>query len=114
MVTLKKFNLSGSELGTCELAPEIVEDLLTANRSKITLWLSGKIKGNGTPPLSGEAKLAIARRSPTLKKVQGALVKVRLLPPSIKGGGRPMGPKPKFDQHVKINKERKEPLSAPS
>ena len=52
-------------------------------------------------------KLSIQPRNPIRKK-GGRARQGCLVAPQYRGGGRVFGPKPKFDQHVKINqKERK-------
>ena len=46
-------------------------------------------------------------KKPHPQKGTGRARQGSLAATQYKGGGRPMGPKPKFDQHVKINKKEK-------
>lgn len=107
MVTLKKFNLSGSELGTCELAPEIVEASADSQSIKDYIVALRENQRQWNASVKRRSEVSHSTQKPHPQKGTGRARQGSLASTQYKGGGRPMGPKPKFDQHVKINKKEK-------
>lgn len=107
MATLKKYDLSGKEVGSVEIADSLLEvsantqlikDYLVAIRNNARQW-SAKTKGRAEVNHSG--------KKPHPQKGTGRARQGYLGSPQYKGGGRVHGPKPKFDQHVRINQKEK-------
>ena len=63
---------------------------------------------NGRRARKGEAKSIAPAKSPIRKKARGDPARAVLAAPQYKGGGIVFGPKPKFDQHVRINKRERQ------
>lgn len=110
MGTLKKYSLEGKELGSVEVAPELAEahangqmvkDYIIALRANVRQWSANT---------KGRSEVSHSTQKPHPQKGTGRARQGSLAAPQYKGGGRVFGPKPKFDQHVKIN--RREKLSA--
>lgn len=108
MAQLKKYDLDGKEIGKVDIDdailslvahPQSVKDYLVAIRNNARQW-SANTKGRKEVNRTG--------KKPHPQKGQGRSRQGCLAAPQYKGGGIVFGPKPKFDQHVKINrKERK-------
>lgn len=108
MAILKKYNLSGNELGQVQVDesllqinanPQMIKDYLVAYRANQRQW-SANTKGRSEVSHSGQ--------KPHPQKGTGRARQGCLASPQYKGGGRVFGPKPKFDQHVKVNKKEKQ------
>lgn len=107
---LKKFNLQGQQVGTvavderlatAEAHSQMIKDYITAIRENLRQWSANT---------KGRSEVNHTTRKPHPQKGGGRSRQGSLAAPQYKGGGRVFGPKPKFDQHVRINK--KERLSA--
>ncbi len=107
MATVTKYNLSGEEIGhltvddlfaQAEANAQMIKDYIIALRENARQW-SANTKTRG-------------QVHHTTKKVQpqkhtGGARHSDLAAPQFRGGGRAHGPKPKFDQHVHINKKQR-------
>lgn len=108
MAKLKKYNLAGQEIGQVDLNDpwieaeangQMIKDYITALRANARQW-------SASTKTRGEMKHTTKKPHP--QKGQGRARQGSLVAPQYRGGGRVFGPKPKFDQHVRINqKERK-------
>ena len=107
MATLKKFDLSGNEIGTIQIDDALLEvsahsqmikDYIVAIRNNARQW-SANTKGRSEVVRTG--------KKPHPQKGQGRSRQGCLAAPQYKGGGIVFGPKPKFDQHVRINKKER-------
>lgn len=107
MVTIKKFDLSGSEVGHVNIKKDIldrvanlqmIKDYIIALRANARQW-SANTKTRSQVNHSGQ--------KPHPQKGTGRARQGYLGATQYKGGGRPKGPKTKFDQHVKINRKEK-------
>lgn len=107
MVTLKKYNLAGKSIGNvqvddtlaqAEANGQMVKDYITALRANARQW-SANTKTRG--------EVNHSTKKPHPQKGQGRARQGRLSSPQYKGGGRVFGPRPKFDQHVRINKKER-------
>ncbi|MFI5334492.1 MAG: 50S ribosomal protein L4 [Chlamydiales bacterium] len=107
MAILKKYNLTGAETGKVEIADDLlkttvnsqmIKDYLVAIRNNARQW-SAKTKSRAEVNHSG--------KKPHPQKGTGRARQGYLGAPQYKGGGRVHAPKPKFDQHVKINQKEK-------
>ena len=107
MATLKKYDLSGKEIGSVQIDDallgveahsQMVKDYLVAIRNNARQW-SANTKGRKEINRTG--------RKPHPQKGQGRARQGCFAAPQYKGGGIVFGPKPKFDQHVRINKKER-------
>jgi large subunit ribosomal protein L4 len=105
---LKKYNLAGKEVGqvtvdenliNAEANSQMIKDYIIALRANARQWSANT---------KTRAEVKHTTKKPHPQKGQGRARQGSLVAPQYRGGGRVFGPKPKFDQHVKVNqKERK-------
>lgn len=107
MVTLKKYNLKGEAVGEVKVDPEfldveangqMIKDYIVALRANARQWSAntkGRSEGNHS------------NKKPWRQKGTGNARQGYLGAPQFKGGGRVHGPKPKFDQHTRINRKER-------
>lgn len=107
MVTLKKYDLNGKEVGVYQIDdsileatahPQSVKDYLVAIRKNARQWSANT---------KTRAQVRRTGRKPHPQKGQGRSRQGDLAAPQYKGGGIVFGPKPKFDMHVRINKKER-------
>lgn len=107
MPSLKKYNISGEQIGEIALddqslktgvCPQMIKDYIVAIRANARQW-SANTKGRSEVNKTG--------RKPHAQKGTGNARQGCFAAPQYKGGGRVHGPKPKFDQHVRINKKER-------
>ncbi len=108
MANLKKYNLAGDEIGqvavdenmiNAEANSQMIKDYIVAIRENGRQWSANT---------KTRSEVKHTTKKPHPQKGQGRARQGSLVAPQYRGGGRVFGPKPKFDQHVKINqKERK-------
>ncbi|MCP5469673.1 MAG: 50S ribosomal protein L4 [Chlamydiales bacterium] len=113
MAALKKFNLKGEELGEVkvdkkfldsEAHGQMVKDYIVAMRRNCRQWSANT---------KGRSEVSHSNRKPFKQKGTGNARQGTLAAPQFRGGGIVFGPKPKFDQHVRINrKERRASIRA--
>jgi large subunit ribosomal protein L4 len=104
---LKKYNLAGKEVGHVTLDDsmlqsnansQMIKDYIVALRENARQW-SAYTKSRAEVNHSG--------KKPHPQKGTGRARQGYLGAPQYKGGGRVHAPKPKFDQHVRINRKEK-------
>lgn len=107
MATLKKYNLNGEEVGSVQVSDvlwnaeangQMVKDYIVALRNNARQWSAST---------KGRSEVSHSTKKPHPQKGGGRARQGSLVAPQYKGGGRVFGPKPKFDQHVKINKKER-------
>lgn len=107
MATLKKYNIKGKEVGhvkvdaaliDAEANGQMVKDYIIAIRENARQWSANT---------KGRSEVNHTTKKPHPQKGGGRSRQGMLSAPQYKGGGRVFGPKPKFDQHVRINKKEK-------
>ncbi len=111
MVTLKKYNLEGEAVGEVNVDPKFLEvdasgqmikDYIVALRANARQWSANT---------KGRSEVNHSKKKPWRQKGTGNARQGSLASPQFKGGGIVFGPKPKFDQHVRINrKERRQAI----
>lgn len=110
MATLKKYNLKGQEIGTVEVSDalanaevngQLIKDYIVALRANARQWSANT---------KTRSEVCHSTKKPHPQKGGGRARQGTLAAPQYKGGGRVHAPRPKFDQHVRIN--RKERLAA--
>ena len=108
MSTLKKYNLMGQEVGSLTLSSrwtedavvpsQMIKDYIVALRANDRQWSANT---------KGRSEVNHSCQKPHKQKGLGRSRQGRLSSPQYKGGGRVFGPKPKFDQHIKVNKKER-------
>lgn len=104
---LKKVNLDGDAVGEIQVvdaladatvSSQLVKDYIVALRANARQWSANT---------KGRSEVNHSTKKPHPQKGQGRSRQGSLAAPHYKGGGRVFGPKPKFDQHVRINQKEK-------
>lgn len=107
MATLKKYSLSGKHLGDVNFKKELadaeahgqmIKDYIVALRANARQWSANT---------KTRAEVNHTTKKPYAQKGTGNARHGNLVGPQFRGGGRVFGPKPKFDQHVRINKKER-------
>ncbi len=107
MATLKKYNLAGKEVGqvqiderliNAEANGQMIKDYIVALRANARQWSANT---------KTRAEVKHTTKKPHPQKGQGRARQGSLVAPQFRGGGRVFGPKPKFDQHVRINRKER-------
>lgn len=107
MATLKKYNLNGQEIGQVQVIDELanaeangqmIKDYIVALRANARQWSANT---------KTRSEVNHTTKKPHPQKGGGRARQGSLAAPQYKGGGRVFGPKPKFDQHVRINKKER-------
>lgn len=105
---LKKYKLDGHEAGHVEINEELataeangqmIKDYIVALRANARQWSANT---------KGRSEVVHTTRKPHPQKGGGRSRQGSLVAPQYRGGGRVFGPKPKFDQHVRINKKERQ------
>jgi len=86
------------ELVQSDVHPQLIKDYIVALRANARQWSANT---------KGRSEVAHSKKKPHRQKGTGNARQGTLAAPQYKGGGRVFGPKPKFDQHVKINKQER-------
>src|ERR1700722_8563129 len=107
MKQLKKYSLEGKHLGDvkidkslteAEANTQMVKDYIVAIRANARQWSANT---------KGRSEVNHSTKKPHPQKGGGRARQGMLSAPQYKGGGRVFGPKPKFDQHVRLNKKER-------
>ncbi|MBI3237071.1 MAG: 50S ribosomal protein L4 [Chlamydiales bacterium] len=107
MAVLKKYNLAGQEVGEIAIDDELmktsansqmIKDYIVALRSNARQWSAST---------QNRAEVNHSGKKPHPQKGTGRARQGTLGAPQYKGGGRVHTPRPKFDQHIKINRKEK-------
>lgn len=105
---VKKVNLQGKEVGNVAVSDELanatahsqmVKDYIVALRANARSWSANT---------KGRSEVNHSTKKPHAQKGTGNARQGSLAATQYKGGGRPFGPKTKYDQHVRINKKEKQ------
>lgn len=107
MATLKKYNMLGQEIGQVDVSDSLVDaeangqmvkDYIIALRANARQWSANT---------KTRSEVNHTTKKPHPQKGGGRARQGSLAAPQYKGGGRVFGPRPKFDQHVRINKKER-------
>ena len=107
MAVLKKFNLAGQEVGQIAIDDELIKtsaneqmikDYIVALRANARQWSAST---------QSRAEVNHSGKKPHPQKGTGRARQGYLGAPQYRGGGRVHAPRPKFDQHVRINRKEK-------
>lgn len=107
MTSLKKYDLSGKLLEQIEIAESLLE--CTANSQMIKDYIvalrANKRQWSANTKNKSEVNHTGAKPHP--QKGTGRARQGTLASPQYKGGGVVFGPKPKFNQHIRINQKER-------
>jgi len=104
---VKKYDISGKESGELKLElkeprsealDQTVKDYIVAVRANLRQWSAST---------QGRAEVNHSGKKPHKQKGTGNARQGSLASPQYKGGGVVFGPKPKFDQRVRMNRRQK-------
>jgi large subunit ribosomal protein L4 len=107
VATLKKYDILGKEVGEVTIDDtllasnangQMVKDYIVAIRRNLRQWSANT---------KGRSEINHSTQKPHRQKGLGRARQGSLSAPQYKGGGVVFGPKPKFDQHVRINKKER-------
>ena len=107
MATLKKYDLSGKETGevqiedstlTEDVNSQLLKDYLVALRNNQRQWSANT---------KGRSEVSCTNKKPHPQKGTGRARQGTYAAPHFRGGGVVFGPKPKFDQNVRMNKKER-------
>ncbi|NBO23668.1 MAG: 50S ribosomal protein L4 [Chlamydiae bacterium] len=107
MATLKKYDLSGKVLGEVAIAEELLNEPVNSQMIKDYIVALRANKRQWSANTKGRSEVNHSTKKPHPQKGTGRARQGTLAAPQYKGGGRVFGPKPKFDQHVRINKKER-------
>ena len=105
---LRKYNLEGEQVGTVQVAEslanatassQLIKDYIVAIRANARQWSANT---------KGRSEVNHSTKKPHAQKGGGRSRQGSLAAPQYKGGGRVFTPKPKFNQHVKVNQKEKQ------
>jgi large subunit ribosomal protein L4 len=107
VTTLQKFNLNGEAVGEVKVPAQflnvqangqMIKDYIVALRANSRQWSANT---------KGRTEVNHSNRKPWKQKGTGNARQGSFASPQFKGGGVVFGPKPKFDQHVRINRKER-------
>lgn len=108
MVLLSKFNFSGNETGKVELPDaffamesdglQLIKDYLVAIQANKRQW---------SACTRNRSEVSHSTKKPFRQKGTGNARQGCLAAPQFRGGGIVFGPKPKFNQHIRINRKER-------
>jgi large subunit ribosomal protein L4 len=107
VVALKKYNLKGETVGEVEIDPafleteannQMIKDYIVALRANARQWSANT---------KGRTEVNHSNKKPWRQKGTGNARQGTLAAPQFKGGGVVFGPKPKFNQYVRMNRKEK-------
>lgn len=108
MSTLMKYDLNGKKIGDVQVSDKLamaeangqmIKDYIVALRANARQWSANT---------KGRSEVNHTTKKPHPQKGGGRARQGCLVSPQYRGGGRVFAPKPKFDQHVKINKKERQ------
>jgi len=103
-----KVNLQGKDLGSVAVSEnlanaqansQMIKDYIVALRANARQWNANT---------KGRSEVNHSTKKPHAQKGTGNARQGSLAATQYKGGGRPFGPKTKYDQHVRINRKEKQ------
>jgi large subunit ribosomal protein L4 len=107
VATLTKYNLKGTAVGELnvdetfldvEAHGQMIKDYIVALRANARQWSANT---------KGRTEVNHSNKKPWRQKGTGNARQGTLAAPQFKGGGVVFGPKPKFDQHIRINRKER-------
>jgi len=107
MPQLKKYDLTGKETGEVEISDEIVKSEANSQMIKDYILAIMENRRQWSASTRGRSEISHSNKKPRPQKGTGGARQGTFSAPQFKGGGVVFGPRPKFDQHQKVNKKEK-------
>lgn len=107
VATLKKYDIDGKELGELEVDAEKISSSCSSQLIKDYIVAIRRNKRQWSASTKGRAEVKHTTKKPHPQKKTGKARHGDLVGPQFRGGGIVFGPKPKFDQHVSVNKKER-------
>ncbi|MBA3602264.1 MAG: 50S ribosomal protein L4 [Parachlamydiaceae bacterium] len=108
MSTLKKYDLQGLEQGHVKLDEKLISAKANGQMVKDYIVALQKNARQWSANTKGRSEVSHSTQKPHPQKGGGRARQGSIVAPQYKGGGRVFGPKPKFDQHIRINKKERQ------
>lgn len=107
MATLKKYNLKGEEVGEVTVDDQFLD--FDANRQMIKDYIVAlrANKRQWSASTKTRSEVSHTTKKPFRQKGTGNARQGSLVSPQYRGGGIVFGPRPKFDQRVRMNKKER-------
>lgn len=113
MPKLKKYDVEGKETGEISVEDSMLQFSANAQMIKDYLVAIRKNARQWSANTKGRSEIRSTKTKPHPQKGLGRARQGAISAPQYRGGGIVFGPKPKFNQHVRINKkERKAAISS--
>lgn len=107
MTSLKKYDLTGSVIGQVEIEDALLECVANSQMIKDYIVAIRANKRQWSANTKNKSEVNHSGLKPHPQKGTGKARQGSLSSPQYKGGGVVFGPKPKFDQHVRINRKER-------
>jgi large subunit ribosomal protein L4 len=107
VTSLKKYDLTGKVLGQVEIEDGLLECVANSQMIKDYIVAIRANKRQWSANTKDKSEVNHTGAKPHPQKGTGKARQGSLASPQYKGGGVVFGPKPKFDQHVRINKKER-------
>jgi large subunit ribosomal protein L4 len=104
---IKKYNIAGSVVGELSIEERLVQSTANSQMIKDYIVAIRKNARQWSANTQTRPEVSHSGQKPHPQKGTGKARQGYLGAPQYKGGGRVHSPRPKFDQHVKINKKEK-------
>ena len=107
MANLKKYDFSGKEIGEVQIEDKLLDLPIKHKMIKDYIVAICKNKRQWSANTKTRSEVKATGKKPHQQKGLGRARQGSLVAPHFKGGGVAFGPKPKFNQHVRINKKER-------
>jgi large subunit ribosomal protein L4 len=107
VAALKKLNLAGEEVGQISIQDDMLESSANSQMIKDYIIALRENARQWSANTKTRAEVNHSGKKPHPQKGTGRARQGYLGSPQYKGGGRVHAPRPKFDQHVRINRKEK-------
>ncbi len=107
MTSLKKYDLTGNTIGQVAVDPSLLECVANSQMIKDYIVALRANKRQWSANTKDKSEVNHSGAKPHPQKGTGKARQGSLASPQYKGGGVVFGPKPKFDQHVRINRKER-------
>lgn len=112
MAKLKHYDIDGKQLGDIEVSDELLTTEVNHQQVKDYLVAMRRNKRQWSASTKGRSDINHSNAKPHAQKGTGKARQGTIKAPQYRGGATVFGPKPKFDQFVKINrKERRKAIA---
>lgn len=108
MVKVRKYDLGGTESGDVEFSEDFLHNSVNSQVLKEYIVALNRNKRQWSANTQTRSEVNHAKKKPHPQKGTGRARQGFLGAPQFRGGGRVFAPKPKFDQHIRINRKERQ------